>query len=98
MKKKIQRLGGQAVIGKAVPDRCPRCSQSMCGRVWHSYLGHLGLHGLADRYFEGDIASTQKRLRENGWARMDPFPGNGAWRRYVPLSLHVELGGEVMEF
>jgi len=97
MKKRIQRLGGQAVIGKAVPDRCPRCGQSMQGRVWHSYLGHLGLHGLADKYFEGDIQAAQKRLRENGLAKQDPFPGNGAWKPYQPIPVSVEIGGEWME-
>jgi hypothetical protein len=57
----------------------------MEGRSYHSYLGHLGLHGLADKYFEGDVQAAQKRLRENGRARSDPFPGNGAWNRYVPI-------------
>jgi hypothetical protein len=54
----------------------------MQGRVYHSYLGHLGLHGLADRYFEGDIAEAQRRLRENDLARQDPFRANGAWKPY----------------
>lgn len=85
MKRSIQSLGGQSVIEKEPPAECPRCGRSMQGRTYHSYLGHLGLHGLADRYFEGDIESAQKRLRENGRARMDPFPGNGAWKRYQPV-------------
>lgn len=97
MRKKIQRLGGQAVIGKAVPARCPRCGQSMQGRVYHSFLGHLGLHGLADKYFEGDLQATQRRLQENGRARQDPFPTNGAWKRYQPIQVKVHLGDEWME-
>lgn len=78
-------LGGQAVKEKQPPDVCPRCGQSMRGRSWHSYLGHLGLHGLADNHFGGDVAAAQKRLRDNGLARQDPFPGNGAFPTYVPV-------------
>jgi hypothetical protein len=57
----------------------------MAGRRWHSYLGHLGLHGLADRYFKGDLQAAQQRLRENGLAHQDPYPENGAWPEYQPL-------------
>ena len=85
MKRTIQSLGGRAVISKDPPKTCPRCDQSMDGRTYHSYLGHLGLHGLADRYFNGDIQAAQKRLRSNGLARQDPFPGNGAWPAYQPI-------------
>jgi hypothetical protein len=82
---KAGSLGGQAVIKKTPPQRCPRCNQSMEGRTYHSYLGHLGLHGLAEKHFKGDVQAAQKRLRENGRARSDPFPGNGAWKPYVPI-------------
>jgi hypothetical protein len=89
MNKKIQSLGGKAIISNAVPATCPRCGKSMQGRVYHSYLGHLGLHGLADKYFQGNLDAAQKRLRENGIARQDPFPGNGAWKRYQPIGQEV---------
>lgn len=92
MKKFVQSMGGKAVISKPAPDVCPRCGESMKGRVYHSFLGHLGLHGLADKYFDGDIHAAQKRLRENGVARQDPFPGNGAWKQYRQI---VDLGKEV---
>lgn len=69
----------------------------MQGRVYHSYLGHLGLHGIADKYFDGDIKAAQKRLRENGRARSDPAPWNGAWKSYQPIPVKVEIGGEWME-
>ncbi len=85
MKNFIHSLGGKAVAAKTVPPHCPRCGKSMQDRVYHSYLGHLGLHGFADKYFQGDIQAAQKRLRENGRARSDPFPGNGAWKRYQPV-------------
>jgi len=78
-------LGGHAVKDKEPPEVCPRCGESMAGRSWHSYLGHLGLHGLADNHFGGDIEATQRRLRENGLARQDPYPENGAWPEYRPL-------------
>jgi hypothetical protein len=83
--KKFHSLGGKAVINKSAPEKCPRCDASMQGRCWHSYLGHLGLHGLADKYFGGNIEAAQKRLQRNGLARQDPFKGNGAWKPYVPV-------------
>ena len=82
---KGRRLGGLAVKDKTPPATCPRCGQSMAGRTWHSYLGHLGLHGLANAYFGGDLGAAQERLRRNGLARQDPVPGNGAWPRYEPV-------------
>lgn len=77
--------GGKAVSAKVPPDTCPRCGTDMRGRSWHSYLGHLGLHGLADNHFEGDLSAAQKRLRENGIARQDPAPQNNAFREYRPI-------------
>ncbi len=68
----------------------------MAGRVYHSYLGHLGLHGLADKYFDGDIEEAQKRLRENGRARSDPFRANGAFPAYKPIPVTMEIAGEPM--
>ncbi|MCI0550881.1 MAG: hypothetical protein L0287_07995 [Anaerolineae bacterium] len=82
LNRSIQSKGGKAVISKDVPAACPRCGKPMQGRMYHSYLRHLGLHGLADKYFQGNIDAAQKRLRENGLARQDPFPGNGAWKPY----------------
>ncbi len=78
-------LGGKAVATKTPPDRCPRCGRSMKGRVWPSNLGHLGLHGLADKYFNGDMKAAQKRLRDNGLARQDPVPCNHAMPEYKPI-------------
>jgi len=95
-KKNIQRLGGLAVIDHETPEKCLRCNASMQGRKYHSYLGHLGLHGLADKYFDGDIEKAQKRLRENGRARHDPFKANGAWQPYKPIPVQMEMGGELM--
>jgi hypothetical protein len=51
-----------------------------------AWLGHLGLHGLADKYFDGDIKAAQTRLRRNGLARQDPAPWNGAWPKYKPVT------------
>jgi hypothetical protein len=86
MNKRIHSLGGKAVIAKDVPAECPQCQLPMKGRTYHSFLGHLGLHGLANKYFNGDIKAAQKRLRENGRARQDPFPGNGAWQPYRQIA------------
>ena len=78
--------GGQAVKGKQPPEACDRCGRSMAGKSWHSYIAHLGLHGLADNHFDGDIEAAQKHLRENGLARQDAAPWNGAFRPYVPVN------------
>lgn len=40
-----QRKGGLVVSRKQPPATCPYCGRLMTGRKWHSYLGHLGLHG-----------------------------------------------------
>jgi hypothetical protein len=81
-----QSLGGKALTRKEAPGQCPRCGKVFGWLTpWHCYLGHLGLHGLAERYFGGDIQAAQKRLRDNGLARQDPAPWNGAWPRYRPI-------------
>ena len=69
------------------PEGLPRdCGRPMAGRSWHSYIGHLGLHGLADNYFNGDVTACQRRLRRNGIARQDPFPSNNAYPSYQPIT------------
>ncbi len=85
-RKKGAPLGGQAVKAKIPPAICPRCGRDMAGRSWHSYLGHLGLHGLADKYFGGDLEAAQQHLRRNSLAVQDPVPWNGAWPEYVPVA------------
>lgn len=82
-------IGGKATAQKlAPPTTCPRG----CGKTWKfgdsymSYLGHLGLHKFADNHFGGDIRAAQKRLRENGLARQDPAPWNGALKPYRPVA------------
>ena len=80
-----RRRGGLAVAQRQAPERCPVCGKKMAGRSWHSYLGHLGLHGLARRYFDGDLDATQRRLRRNGLARQDPMPANRAMPTYKPI-------------
>jgi hypothetical protein len=78
-------LGGQAAKRLAPPTTCPRCGRRMDNRTYHAYLGHLGLHGLADRYFAGDLPAAQARLRANALAVQDPAPWNGAWPAYRPI-------------
>lgn len=95
----VKRQGGKAVGSKTPPAACPRCGGSMAGRSWHSFLGHLGLHGLAARYFGGDIEAAQRRLRENGQARQDPAAWNGAFVRYRPVWVgHVYPGPTEIPF
>ena len=86
-----QSKGGHAVAKKYPPAYCPRCGKEiMWGTTWHSYLGHLGLHGLADNHFGGDIEAAQKRLRENGIARQEEGASwsNGAFPPYRPIGGH----------
>lgn len=83
---KPQRAGGLAVKEKQPPAYCPRCHKPIVfGTPWHSFLGHLGLHGLADKYFNGDLELAQQHLARNGLARQDPAPWNGAFRKYIPV-------------
>lgn len=88
-KRTLQSMGGQAVAAKfAPPTPCPRC-----GRVypfqtsWMTWLGHLGLHKLADNYFGGDIKAAQRRLSENGRARQEEGASwqNNAFKPYRPI-------------
>lgn len=81
-----QSANGHAAKQLVPPETCPRCGRSYQGKSWHSWLGHLGLHGTADRYFNGDIVAAQRRLRENGQARQDPAPWNRAFPRYRPIT------------
>lgn len=82
-----QSLGGNAVKKKHAPPSCPRCGRQFpFAHPWMSYLGHLGLHGLADRYFGGDIQAAQQRLQQNGLAKQDPAPWNNAWPKYSPIT------------
>jgi hypothetical protein len=66
--------GGKAVKDKVPPETCPRCQQPMIGRVWHSYLGHLGLHGLADKRFGGDIVKGSKTPATKRFSKGGPGP------------------------
>ncbi len=82
--REIRSKGGKAVKDKYPPAYCERCGKEITwGTTWHQYLGHLGLHGLADKYFDGDIKAAQRRLQRNGLARQDPAPWNGAWPKYM---------------
>ena len=80
-----RRKGGLAVKPKPPPARCPRCGRGPF-KNWHAWLGHKGLHGLADNHFGGDIKAAQTRLRENALATIDPYPENNAWPKYKPVS------------
>lgn len=84
----VAKLGGLAVKQKTAPvTPCPRCGKTYpFFTPWHAWLGHLGLHGLADKYFDGDIQAAQRRLQQNGLARQDPAPWNNAWPKYQPVT------------
>jgi len=93
MNRTNNRPGGKAISEKTAPLNCPKCGKEFRFlEAWHVYLGHLGLHGLADRYFDGDICQAQKHLRNNGLARQDPAPWNGAFPKYKALPPPKEKG------
>lgn len=83
-----QALGGIATKELSPPARCPRCGASMRGRSWHSYLGHKGMHGLADRAFAGNVSAAARQMAKNALARAENGAtwANGAWLgAYKPL-------------
>ncbi len=70
--------GGLAVAAIPPPNCCPRCPKSRF-RSWHQYIGHLGLHGFADRYCGGDLRAAARKFNLLGIAATDPIPWNGAF-------------------
>ena len=70
--------GGRATA--ALPGGiCPRpdCVSSFDTRM--QLLGHLGLHGFADRFTGGDLIKARLKLGLTGAAATDPAPWNGAF-------------------
>lgn len=77
-----QAMGGLAVKSHPFPARCPRCRQSLAGKNYHGYLGHMGMHTYADRYFCGNLSAAARQLAFNGLASQDPAPWNGAFQQH----------------
>lgn len=78
------------------PATCPRCGKAITS--WRHWLGHQGLHALADRYFSGDVAKAQEHLRRNGYAKL--YEGISYYKadvfgRYIPLADLADLPDEV---
>ncbi len=83
-----QQKGGKAVSQKYAPLwPCPYCGKVYPAATPYAWLGHMGLHGLANKYFNGDIKAAQRRLRENGLARQEAGASwiNGAFKPYRPV-------------
>lgn len=76
-----QALGGLAVKNRTPPKYCLRCRADFRHKSYHQWLGHMGLHGYADKYHGGDISKAARRLARNGLASQDPCPWNGAFKR-----------------
>lgn len=82
-----QTPGGIAATNKKIdqPYQCDHCDKSWpAGTKWAKILGHLGLHGLAKKYFNGNIKAAQERLQQNGWARGDSDTYGRIWH-YVSV-------------
>lgn len=94
-----QRAGGLAVAKKECPTApCPRC-----GKVfpflssWMSWIGHMGLHSTADRYFDGDMSAAARQLAYNALAAEERGKSwsNGAWlRNYRPIKPVSQINPE----
>jgi hypothetical protein len=71
-----------------VPALCPHCGKQLQGYSFNRYLGHLGLHGLANNHFEGDVEAAQRRLQQNALALAEQGASwsNGAWGEYKPIT------------
>lgn len=84
-----QQKGGKAVSKKYAPlYPCPHCGKVYpVATPYMAWLGHMGLHGLANRYFGGDIRAAQRRLSDNGRARQEAGASwsNGAFKPYRPV-------------
>lgn len=89
-----QALGGLAVKNRTPPKRCLRCGADFRRKNYHQYLGHMGLHAYADRYFCGDMSKAAQRLARNGLASQDPFPQNGAFKR-KPVTIFKPKGSKM---
>lgn len=50
-------------------------------KTYHGYLGHLGIHGYADKYYNGNVSQAARQLSYNAMAAYDPAPWNGVWQR-----------------
>jgi hypothetical protein len=72
-----RRRGGKTTASLPAPGPCPRCGRRFESHL--QYAGHLGLHGFADRYTEGDLKAAGLKLGIVGAAAIDPFPENGAF-------------------
>lgn len=92
-----RRAGGLTTSAKIAPrgTRCPRCGKSFSGKPWMAYIGHKGLHGLADRYFSGCLSSAARRMALNSVAKYDPAPWNGAFQ-YKPIQPYIVKGATTM--
>lgn len=86
-----QQLGGLAVKNRLPPKCCPRCGADFWRKNYHQFLGHMGLHGYADRYFCGNISMAAQRLARNGLAAQDPFPQNGVFK-HKPVTIFKPKG------
>lgn len=85
-----QQAGGLAVKEKYAPTApCPHCGKVFPFLAsWMSWIGHMGLHSTANRYFDGDISAAARQLAYNGLAAQERGAAwsNGAWqRKYKPI-------------
>ena len=64
-----RRKARRAQAKATVPAACPHCGCSLAGYDFNRYLGHLGLHGLANNHFAGDLVAAPTTLARE---RLEP--------------------------
>lgn len=70
---------GGKKVAKLPGGDCPRCGKHF--KTHAKLAAHLGLHGFADKYADGDIDKGRSLLSITGAAASDPAPWNGAYER-----------------
>jgi hypothetical protein len=88
-----RQRGGRITAAKAAPGPCPKCGKTFPSHL--AYAGHLGLHGLADRYCQGDLKQAVVKFNLLGIAATDSHPGNGAFARAHQVQAEIQNNPEV---
>lgn len=83
-----RQRGGQTTAALTGAYTCPRCKRKYTRHC--EYAGHLGLHGFADKYTNGDMQAAARKFNLLGIAAGDPFPANGAFARAHEAAREVQ--------
>ena len=87
-----RQRGGRTTAGKVAPAACRKCGKTFSSHL--AYAGHLGLHGLADRYCGGDMKEALTKFNLLGIAATDCCPANGAFARAHEVAAEIRRAKE----